>query len=274
MLTTEGFVQSGDVKIHYLARKGLDPNKISLLFVPGIMIPAWIWEKQLDYFSNDYNAIAMDPRSQGESTHSSEGHYAYAMAQDIHAVVKTLDLQQLVLIGWSIAVPQVLNYAAHLRSKKLAALVLVEGTVGINSSLPFYHSMVELWSQLQTDRRPKTRELIKIMFQQPQPEVYFEKLYEVAMRTPTNTVMTLIQNYMLQDFHALLPQINLPTWIATIEGPRLEYMQNMQKLMPRASLEIFPNAGHALFVDQPDKFNRSLKAFLETNGFGVLHNRD
>jgi non-heme chloroperoxidase len=263
MLKAEGFVQSGDVNIHYLAKKALDPNQMSLLFVPGIMMPAWIWEKQLDYFSTDYNAIAMDPRSQGESGHSSEGHYAYAMAQDIHAVVEALDLRQLILIGWSIAVPQVLNYAAHFRSKRLVALALVDGIVGINSTLPFYHSMVELWTEFQKDRSPKTRELIKIMFQQPQPTAYFEKLYEVAMRTPTNTVMTLIQNYMLQDFHSLLPKIDLPTWIATIEGPRLEYMRNMQKLLPCANLEIFSDAGHALFVDQPEKFNSSLKAFLD-----------
>lgn len=261
--TREGFVESQDIKIHYLA-KFHDSKKVSLLFIPGIMMPAWIWGHQLEYFSKNYNVVAIDPRSHGDSDLSSEGNYAFSMAKDIQMVVDVLDLQPLVLIGWSLAVPQVVNYAAHFGSKELVGLVLVDGIVGIDSSLPFYQAMVDHWTQFQMDRILNTREFIKSIFNQPQPETYFEKLNEAAMRTPTNTVMTLIENYILQDFRSLLPHIDVPTFIATIEGPRLAYMQKMQNLLPNCRLEIFQSAGHALFVDQPERFNRSLEAFIET----------
>lgn len=259
---SDGFVESQGVKIHYLARNMNDSQKTSLLFVPGVMMPAWIWEKQLEYFSKKYRVVAMDPRSQGDSEQTSEGHYAFSLAKDIKAVVEELKLKPLVLIGWSLAAPVVVNYAAHFGSEDLKGIVLVDGLVGIDSSVPFYQSIVDYWAQLQVDRIPKTREFIKDMFRQPQTEEYFEKLNESALRTPTNTVMTLIDNYLLQDFRPLLPKIKIPTLVATFEGPRLDYMQKIQKLLPHSHLEVVKSADHALFVDQPEKFNTLLEDFV------------
>ncbi len=259
----DGFVEIQDVKIHYLASKQMDLQKLSLLFVPGIMMPGWIWDHQLKYFSENYNVIAMDPRSQGSSSQSFEGHYAYSMAKDIKAVVDKLNLDRFVVVGWSIGVPQVINYAAHFASKGLMGLVLVDGIVGIDPSVSFYDSMLAQWSQFQFDRIPNTEKFVKVLFKQPQKEEYFEQLKEVALRTPTNTVMTLINNYILQDFRSLLPNIDMPILMTTIQGPRLEYMQQMQSLFPSARLEIFESAGHALFVDEPERFNRVLDLFIE-----------
>jgi non-heme chloroperoxidase len=261
--TANGFVESQGVKIHYLLSSPHDCEKMSLLFVPGVMMPAWIWEKQLEHFSKKYKVVAMDTRSQGDSEQTSEGHYAYSLAQDIKAVVDQLKLEPLVLVGWSLAVPEVINYAAHFGSNGLKGLVLVDGLAGIDSSVPFYQATIDYWAQLQIDRIPKTREFIKSIFKQPLNEAYFEKLTESALRTPTATVMTLIFNYILQDFRPLLSKINIPTLITTVEGPRLGYMQKLQALLPNAHLEIFDNACHALFVDQPEKFNSLLEVFIE-----------
>jgi microsomal epoxide hydrolase len=141
---------------------------------------------------------------------------------------------------------------------------LVDGLVGIDPSVPFYQATVDYWSQLQLDRIPKTREFVRSIFKQPQADAYFEKLTETALRTPTNTVMTLMDNYILQDFRPLLPRITTPTLIATVQGPRLGYMQAMQTMLPNARLELFESAGHALFVDQPERFNRVLESFIKS----------
>lgn len=258
----EGFVKSQGLRIHYLA-KNLEAKKISLLFIPGFLMPAWIWDKQLDFFSKKYRVAAMDIRSQGDSEQATEGHYAYSIAKDIKATVDDLKLEPFILIGWSLAVPEVVNYALHFGGKGLIGLVLVDGLAGIDSSLPFYQSTIDYWMALQTDRNLKTKEFIKSIFKKPQKESYLEKLLESALRTPTNTAMTFMDNYLLQDFRKDLNRIITPTLIATVESPRLDYMKKLQKLIPNAHLEIIKEAGHALFVDQPETFNRLLEAFIE-----------
>lgn len=258
-----GFVDSSGVKIHYLTNHPHQSQKGAILFVPGVMMPAWIWEKQLEYFSKEYRVAAMDLRSHSKSERSNDGHYASALAGDIKAVVDKLDLRPLILVGWSIGVPQVLHYALEHGTERLAGLVLVDGAMGMDSTLPFYQSTLDYWTQLQTDRKAKTKEFVEIIFKQPHPSEYLERLYKSALDTPTNTVMTMIYNYILMDCRPLLPKISVPTLITTVQGPRLDYMKHMHQSLPHSHFEIIEGAGHALFVDQPDQFNRLLERFID-----------
>lgn len=258
-----GFIESQGVKLHYLAKNLEDVTKTSLLFVPGVMMPAWIWEKQLDYFSKDYRVVAMDTRSQGDSEQTTEGHYAFSLAKDIKAVVEALKLERLVLIGWSLAVAEVVNFAAHFGEDKLKGLVLVDGLTGIDPTVPFYQATLDYWGSFQEDRITKTKAFVREIFKRQQTEDYYEKLTEVALRTPTNTVMALIDNYLLQDFRPLLSRIDVPTLIVTVEGPRLSYMKAIKQQLRHSSLEVLTTAGHALFVDEPEQFNSLLDQFIK-----------
>jgi non-heme chloroperoxidase len=57
------FATSDGVRLHYLdAGKGP-----AIVFVPGWMVPGWMWQPQIEHFSKKYRVIALDPRSQGES---------------------------------------------------------------------------------------------------------------------------------------------------------------------------------------------------------------
>lgn len=226
-------------------------------------MPAWIWEKQLDHFSKDYTVVAMEPRSHGDSQQATEGHYAYCMARDIKSVVDGLKLESFVLIGWSLAVPQVINYTVRFSDDRLKGLVLVDGAVGINATMPFYQNDIDFWLRFQEDRKANTSEFVRTMFQQPQSEEYFEKLISWSLRTPTNTMIALIDNYFLQDHRPLLPKIKVPTWFVTVQGRRLEYFKEIAKEIPNCRLDIIPDAAHTVFVDQPEKFNSLMESFLK-----------
>ena len=62
---------SDGVKIHYL-EAGQGP---AILFIPGWTMPAEIWRPQIDYFSQHYHVVAVDPRSQGDSDKPGDGNY-------------------------------------------------------------------------------------------------------------------------------------------------------------------------------------------------------
>lgn len=250
------------MKLHYIYKSLKNKEKGTILFVPGVMMPGWIWEKQLEYFSREFAVVAIDPRSQGKSEQMTEGHYAYSRAQDIHSVVEGLDLSPLILVGWSIAAAEVLNYAVHFGKDRLKLLILVDGLLGIDKNVSFYESTIDFWSKFQTDRIKSTKDFVRLIFKTPQSEEYYEKLYQEAMKTPTNTVMTLIYNYILQDFRPLLPQVKVPALFIAAEGPRVEYMKDASKKISNCRFEVFENAGHALFVDYADEFNMKVDSFI------------
>ena len=58
------FKTSDGVRLHYL-EAGTGPQTI--VFVPGWLMPAAVFEQQLIGLSNQYRVLALDPRSQGLS---------------------------------------------------------------------------------------------------------------------------------------------------------------------------------------------------------------
>ena len=262
---TEGFVDNKDIKIHYLEKKGNQAAKgPALLFIPGLSMPAWIWKKQLDYFGERYRVVAMDPRSQGDSTQTNEGLYPSGRAEDIKAIVDQLHLKPVVLIGWSIAVSEIIAYLDQHGSENVAAIVLVDGFAGLEMGSPLFLQLRNYWFEFQKNRNSNSKIFIGGMFNQPQTEEFLKKLSLDSRRMPTNTWMTLAYNFILLDQRSKLPSIKIPVLIVTINAPWQEEIKAMQKLIPHAELSVIPEAGHAVFVDQPERFNYVVEKFLET----------
>ena len=102
----------------------------TILFVPGWMTPGWIWEHQIAHFAKNYRVVAMDPRSQGESSKPSEGHYPAARARDIKSLVDQLKLAPVVLVAYTSGVTEAVSYVDQFGTETLAGLVLVNGIAG------------------------------------------------------------------------------------------------------------------------------------------------
>jgi microsomal epoxide hydrolase len=288
--TKSGFVTTTDgVKIHYLeaghqksfpsaevgnplpagtvATKGniavTNPNQFpTILFVPGWTMPAWIWEKQIAFFSKDYRVVAMDPRSQGESSQTHEGLYPAVRARDIKAVVDKLHMAPVVLVGWSMGVTEVASYLDQFGSSGLAGVVLVDGYAGGTdpAKAPRYLNVMKSFLE---DRQNSAGQFIRtVFFKKPQSEEYMSRVIQAASITPTDAAVALLVGMYGTDYKAALVKNTKPTLICAAKSIFAAEMEDLHKQMPSAMYEIFDDAGHALFVDDADKFNVSLEDFL------------
>lgn len=117
------FTTSDGVRMHYL-EAGSGP---AIVFVPGWTMPAWIWDAQIKHFARQYHVAALDPRSQGESEKVSQGNSPERRSQDVKELCEHLKLGPAVLVGWSLAVPELLTYAEQFGGASVRAYVLVDG---------------------------------------------------------------------------------------------------------------------------------------------------
>lgn len=252
------FTTSDGVRLHYLDA-GSGP---AIVFVPGWTMPAEIWEPQIRGLSGRYRVVALDPRSQGESAQTTEGHYPERRAQDIKELIEHLNLAPAVLVGWSLGVPEALTYVEQFGTTSLHALVLVDGRIG---SDPNPEQSAQMWgwlTQLQVNRRQHAEQFVPWMFKKAQPEAYIKKLIATSLKTPTNTAFTLVANVFAgRDWRPVLPKIDKP--VLYVVQPELKSQAEMLKeKLPSARIEIFAEAGHALFVDEAERFNAVLEDFL------------
>ena len=262
-----GFVTSWDgARIHYL-EAGKNPATgphppASILFVPGYTMPAWIWEKQVAHFSAEYHVVAMDLRSQGESSRTEDGHYPASQGRDIKAVIDQLYLAPVVLVGWSMAVTEIASYVDQFGTSGVSGIVLIDGIAGLDLTPEVIKSSIDFLKTLQTNRPQETSDFVRSMFRKPQSEEYLQKLIKASMATPTDAAIAMGVGGFNTDNRPALLKIDRPTLIVGATKHLLPQFQDMQKSIPHARLEFFDDAGHALFVDDSDKFNALLDEFL------------
>jgi microsomal epoxide hydrolase len=254
-------------KLHYLESGPEDAKAVqgpTILFVPGWTMPGDIWEPQLRQFSKTYRVVALDPRSQGLSSKTGDGSYPTARAHDLASVIDGLKLSPAVLVCWSMGVTECLSYVGQSGTNAVAGLVLVDGLPGFAGSPPDrVAGMVKFASGFQRDRRKATEDFVRSMYRTPQTEEYIQKVTEASLRTPTDTALALFLGTLNEDSSAAIAKVDRPTLVIGTQSPFVKSYEELQKKIPGARLEIFEGAGHALFVDQADKFNQKLEEFLK-----------
>lgn len=253
------FTTSDGVRLHYL-EAGKGP---AIVFVPGWTMPAWIWEKQIQHFAEYHRVIALDLRSQGESGKPADGNYPERRAQDIQELIEHLKLKPAVLVGWSLAVPDVLTYAERFGGDDIRAYVLVDGFAWDKLDPQFVGAMLNSYRQLQSSRPAFTEKFVRSMYKKPVTEGYIRRLVEASLETPTNSAITMsVSSIARADWRAAIAKLDRPVLIACEAGLKNMAADPIQSVVPSARVELFEDAGHALFVDDADRFDAVLDDFL------------
>ena len=101
------------------------------------------------------------------------------------------------------------------------------------------------------------------MFRNPQDEAYIQRMVDGSLKTPTSSAFTLMGEYLVmeRDLSEALAKVDCPLLYAIAPGLRQEASVVTERV-PGARVEVFEGAGHALFVDQADRFNDLLRGFL------------
>ncbi len=258
-----GFVAAGDgTKIHYI-EAGKGP---AILFVPGWTMPAEIWEHQIAHFSKTHRVIAMDPRGQGKSGKPNEGYHPAERARDIKAVIDQVKLAPVVLVGWSMAVTEIAAYVEQFGTAGIAAIVLVDGIVGSDFG-PELLPIFKLAASFQVDRPKTVDRFVRSMYRKPQSEKYLEWVKRASMETPLDSSIALFLGAFTADYRSTLPKFQAPTLVLVAgddkTNPWMKVYREVAEKVPGGKLELMPDCGHALFVDDPMKFNALVEDFLK-----------
>jgi microsomal epoxide hydrolase len=260
--TKGGFFKTSDgVRIHYLEAGSGRP----IVFIPGWTMPAWIWQKQIDEFSKDYHVVAVDPRSQGESDKPPYGHLPETRARDYKELVDQLGLKRPVLVGWSMACGELVKYAEQFGTDNVAGLVLVDGFLTDKPSPEMFVALSGWMNQLQLDRKKQADGFVRTMYKKPQSDDYLNRVIDASAQVPADTAVVLIYNMIaVKDFSPGLARMNRPV-LFTYQPETQQTADFLKsKLGDKLRLERFDGDGHALFVDDPQKFNQVLGEFLQS----------
>jgi microsomal epoxide hydrolase len=156
------------------------------------------------------------------------------------------------------------KYAEQFGTDNVGGFVLVDGFIAEKAS-PELISAVPGWmNQLQQDRQKQAEGFIRSMFKMPQTDEYLRRVIGASVQVPADTAVTLIYNMIaVKDYADGFARANRPLLFAYQPDSQQGADFLKSKLGDKVRFEKFEGDGHALFVDDPEKFNRMLEEFLQ-----------
>ena len=246
---------------------------ITIIFIPGWMMSTDVFVHQLDHFkdSTKFRAIAYDPRGQGRSSKPMEGHTYQQHGRDLAAFMEKLELEQVILAGWSYGVTEQLAYLNQFGSDNLRGMVLID--TGPDVSGASYDEWVwylrddsneySRWftEGIIEDRKSVVTEFAKWMLEEPSPK-NIAWVEGIADMTPSTVASVQNATGFYLDFTEDLVKLEgqVPLLYVTREESKAVADPWIKANTPSAQAEYLGK--HLMFWERPEEFNAILDIYL------------
>lgn len=241
-----------------------------ILFIHGFSQCSLAWNRQLQSgLANDYRLVAMDLRGHGLSGRPQEYSQTQAWADDIHAIIRDLNLDRPVLCGWSYGPLVILDYIRHYGDGAIGGIQFVSAVTKLGSDdaiallTPEFLSLVPGFFSTNIEESVRSlSSLLELCFVQKPSHQDLYLMLGYNMSVPPYVRQALLSRSINND--DLLPKIRKPVLIthgAADAIVRPAAADQHKAGIPHAEVQILPNTGHAPFWEDPETFNARLMAF-------------
>lgn len=245
--------------IHYVEYG--DKNDPLLIFLHGGGVSGWMWDKQVQYFSQ-YHCIVPDLPEQGQSTIGSNFSIQTSAEQLIELIKEKANGQKVSVIGFSLGAqitlqilslePDLVDHAM-INSALVRPVPLAKQLIGPSIRLTFPLIKNKSFSKIQS----KTLYI---------KEDYFDKYYKESSQMKVETLIRILEENMSfrlpKDFPKAKGKI-----LVTVGDKEKSVMKksamDIVKSNPNCKGVILSNVGHGISLANPTYFNRMIEAWIQ-----------
>jgi pimeloyl-ACP methyl ester carboxylesterase len=223
--------------------------------------------------AEDYRIVAMDMRGHGLSDKPHDGYNDSKLwADDLNAVIQSLNLDHPVLCGWSYGSLVILDYIRHYSEDKIGGSYFVGAITKLGSdeamsviTAEFLSLVPGLFSNDVEESVSSLESLLRMCFAEEPRSADLYQMLGYNLSVPPYVRQELFSRGLDND--DLLPKISKPVLIthgADDAIVKLAAVDQHKSGMVHAQIHVMANAGHAPFWDDAVRFNGRLRAFAES----------
>ncbi|UFH52901.1 alpha/beta fold hydrolase [Spirosoma sp. KNUC1025] len=260
----ETFVHN-QTSMHYTIAGNQLPT---LLFVHGSNIDLTYWEAQLAYFKDKYTVVALDLPGHGKSGRNKTHWTVKSMGEDVATFIKTLNLQQVILIGHSMG-GDVCLVAATSNPGPIIGLIGIDTFKSAGQPLrPEYQEQSEqIIQNLHQNFGDTNEQYARMVLLTPQTPVAVSERVVKDYRQAYKPMATEILEAIFKDEYLtereLLPRLSVKLqlinvdYMPTDEGALLQYATAGYEIHHMTGTSHFP------MIEQPDELNKQLDLVID-----------
>jgi len=251
-----------------------------VVFSHGWPLNSDSWESQMLFLSSHgYRSIAHDRRGHGRSGQPWAGNDMDTYAEDLAALIETLHLQRVTLVGFSAGGGEVARYIGRHGTRHVAKVALIAAvpplmlkTAANPAGLP-RQVFDEIRARSLAGRSQFYKDLAAgpfFGFNRPGAKIspgLIDWFWLQGMQAGHKNTFDCIQAFSETDFTADLRAIDVPTLLLHGDDDQIVPIAAAalaaSKLVSHATLQIYPGAPHGLTETHKDQFNADLLAFLQ-----------
>jgi len=242
-----------------------------ILFIPGLAATLETWNYQVLDLCDEFRCISFDMRGHGDSDKPCSEYSYHEMCSDLRCILTALDLQDVTLVGWSMGAGVALNYIADFngdgRVTKLAMVGPATPCFLATPAEPF---------GMDDETAKASLEGMRIALPETMAAFASANFYRKDMQATSNWFLSLwlkmpayvgykcFQTLLNEDLRDKLNEVSLPLLICHGRHDQVCHPSWSDYIASRVSgcrLVWFEGSGHALMVEEPDKFSQELAAF-------------
>ena len=250
-----------------------------VVFSHGWPLSADAFEDQMLFLADHgFRCIAHDRRGHGRSSQPWEGNEMDTYADDLAALVETLDLKDAVHVGHSTGGGEVARYIGRHGTKRVAKTVLISAvpplmlkTAANPGGLPM-EAFDEIRTGVLTDRAQFFEDLSAPFYGANRPGATVsqglrDSFWLQGMLAGHKAVYDCIKAFSETDFTEDLKKFDVPTLILHGDDDQIVPIGASallsSKLVKGATLKVIPGAPHGMCSTLKDQVNAELLAFLQ-----------
>ncbi|MBL3655204.1 alpha/beta fold hydrolase [Fulvivirga sediminis] len=265
-----------------------DEGEISLFYQeqghgqPVVFIHGWplnhdMWKFQMQELSQqNFRCIAYDRRGFGQSDKPKSGYDYDTLAADLNALLTQLDLNNVILVGFSMGGGEVVRYITNHGSDRISKIVLLSSiapfllkTVDNPEGVP-ESALNELAANIKNDRAAFFNDFFKSFYGADQgldvSQPVLDWTYQMAMEADLNATLESINTWGKTDLRKEIQNIQVPALV--IHGkkdttvPIKATADQATKLLPSAEYIVYDNAAHGSYYNMMENINKSIINFV------------
>lgn len=268
----ERIVGGGDVAL--AVYEGGNPAGHPIVLMHGFLGSHLVWANQLSGpLADEFRLVRFDLRGHGASD-KPDGAESYTSsrlwAEDVHAVLAGKELERPVLVGWSYGGFMIADYLREYGDSGLGGIVIVGSTAAFGTeeaaSLIGEEMLEVIGDVLSPDVGTMiggTRAFLPLVTLRPMSEEAFEATLAAAMMVPPAARQGMFGRAF--DNADVFAEVSVPSLVVQGSEDRIvrpRAAEELAALIPGARLVVMDGVGHAPFLEDPERFDAELAAFV------------
>jgi non-heme chloroperoxidase len=249
-----------------------------VVFSHGWPLDADAWDAQMLFLlQHGFRVIAHDRRGHGRSDQPSDGNDMDTYADDLAALIESLNLKSVALVGHSTGGGEVAHYIGRHGSKRVAKVVLIGAvpplmlkTAENPGGLPI-DVFDNIRSGVATNRSQFYKDLAVPFFGFNRPDAkisqgVIDSFWAQGMLGSVKGQYECIKQFSEVDYTEDLKKIDIPTLILHGDGDQIVPIDDSArlsaKIIKNSTLKVYPGLSHGMCTVNADLINHDLLNFL------------